>query len=314
MNIEYLLDVFTSVNANSVGVWDSCAYFIQHLRWHKVRLVVLGPKIERLPDDHPSKPECLKQLSWLFNLVGNDVEQKRLLEHALKLWRERGDDFQVATTLRFVSNANTYLGLHKEGVKQAEEALEIYKQLGDKTGQALAWQTLAGSLYEDEQLDAAEEATLRAIELLADGDNQFTVCACCRTLGDICRDKGEVEKAVSHFETALGIASRFNFQFQQFWVHYELAHLVFRENKFDDAHTHLERAKSYAINDPYQLGRAMEEQARVWYKQRRFGEAKSEALGAISAYEKVGAAKDLEDCRRIVQRVEEETGEPAASH
>ena len=314
VNIEYLLDVFTSVNANSVNVWDSCACFIQHLRWHKAGLVTLGPKIERLPDDYPSKPECLKQLSWLFSSVGNYVEQKRLLEYALKLWRERGKDIEVAETLRFVSNVNTYLGLHGEGIKQAKEALEIYKRLDNITGQALTWKELARSLYEDKQLDAAEEASLRAIDLSADGDKQFTVCECYRTLAKICRSKGEMEKAVSHFETALGIASRFNFRSQQFWINYGLAELFFGENKFDDAHAHLERAKSHAINDPFQLGRAMQAEAFVRYEQRRFGEAKSEALGAINAFEKIGATKDVEDCRHIIELVEKETSKPAASH
>ena len=307
VNIEHLLNVFTSVDANSVGVWDTCAFFMRHLRWHKARLVTLGPKIERLPDDHPSKPECLKQLSWLFNLVGNDMEQKRLLEYALRLWRGRGDDSQVATTLRFLSDVNAYLGLHKEGVEQAKEALEICKRLDNITGQGLTWKNLAVSLYGDKQFDAAQEAALRGIDLLADGDKQFTVCDCYRVLGDICRDKGEIEKAVSHFETALGIASRLNYRSQQFWINSGLAELFFEEDKFDEAHAHIELAKSYATNDPYQLGRAMELQAGFWYEQRKFVEAKSEALGAISIYEKIGAAKDAEDCRTLLRYVEKAT-------
>jgi len=87
-NVEHLLDVFTSIEANSNDVWNACDYFMDHLHWHKPRLVVLGPKIEALPDDHPYKPLCLRGHSWLFGLVGNQVERKRLLTYALKLWRE----------------------------------------------------------------------------------------------------------------------------------------------------------------------------------------------------------------------------------
>ena len=96
--------------------------------WNKRRLVVLGPKIEGLPDDHRSKPECLFQLSRLFGLVGNYVESKRLLAHALKLWRERRNNFRVAGTLVDLADRNRVLGLHKEGVSRAEEALEISKK------------------------------------------------------------------------------------------------------------------------------------------------------------------------------------------
>ena len=63
VNIEHLLDVFTTIDAGSSNVWDVCYHFMQHLLWHKRRLVVLGPNIEGLPDTHPSKPQCLFQLS-----------------------------------------------------------------------------------------------------------------------------------------------------------------------------------------------------------------------------------------------------------
>jgi hypothetical protein len=77
VNVEHLLDVFTTIDANSDSVWDACANFMQHLYWHKKRLVILKPKIEGLPDDHPSKPNacfmsshgCLTQLEigWSAN-------------------------------------------------------------------------------------------------------------------------------------------------------------------------------------------------------------------------------------------------------
>ena len=88
VNVEHLVDVFTSIDANSENVWNACARLMEHLYQHKPRLVVLGPKIEALPDDHPSKAPCLDKFSQLFGSVGNWTEQKRLLAHSLKLWRE----------------------------------------------------------------------------------------------------------------------------------------------------------------------------------------------------------------------------------
>ena len=215
-NVEHLLDVFTSIDANSVDVWDTCARFMTHLYWHKRRLVTLGPKIEGLPDDHRSKPKCLFELSRLFDSVGNHTERKRLLTHTLALWRKRGDDLEVANTLTFISKSNRLLGLCKDGIVQAKEALEIYKRFNDISGQARSWQFLAQSLWSDNQLDAAEEAALQAINLLSDKGDQVPVCDCYRLLGKICRTRGETEKAIKHFETALGIASSFNWQEQLF--------------------------------------------------------------------------------------------------
>ena len=303
VNVEHLLDILTTIDANSIKVWRVCCYFLQHLNWHKARLVMLGPKIEGLPDDHHSKPKCLFRLSQLFASVGNRIECKRLLIHALKLWRERGNDRWTAETLGFLSYTNRRLGLRKDGVQQARESLEIFKKLNDKSAQAVSWRDLAWSLYDDEQLGAAEEAASHALDLLLDKGNQFQVCQCHRLLGNIYRSEGKTEKAITHFEAALGIASSANWDTEQSRIHYSTAELFFGNNRFDDAHAHAERAKSHAIGDPYCLGRAMELQARFWCEERKFGEAESEALRAADVYEKIGAMEDVERCRAILRSI-----------
>jgi len=313
VNVEHLLDAFTSIDKNSAGAWDACSHFMEHLFWHKKRLVGLGPKIEGLADDHPSKPTCLLQLSRLFGSLGNYTERRRLLTHALGLWRERGDNFLVAEALRFLSTANRMVGLYKEGIQQLEEALGIYKQLNNVVGQARSLQQLAWLLYADGQLDAAEQAAPQAIDLLSDKNNQSLVCDCHRILGLIYRAKGQTEKAIDHFEIALKIASPFNWHHHLFWNYYSLAELSFDEGRFDDAHANIERAKPHTINDPYNLGHAMELQARLWYKQHRFEEAKSEALRAVDVYEKLGAARDLERSRKTLQDIETATKSPFTS-
>ena len=312
-NVEHLLDVLTLIDPNSVGVWNACAHFMKHMHWHKPRLVVLGPKIENLPDDHPAKARCLVQLSLLLSKVGNHVERKRVLIQSLKLWRKEGNNAQVARTLRTLSDANRMLGLDKEGIQQAKEGLEIYEQLNDTMGQVRSLRRLAKLLRADKQLDAAEEAVFRAINLLPNKGGEFLAAQCYRLLGDIYHSKGETGRAIQYFETALGIASRFDWRHQMFSIHHSLAVLFFDENRFDDACTHIERAKLHAINDAYNLGRVMELQAGFLYEEDRFEEAKSEALRAVEAYGKVGATERVEGCRRILRNIEEWVTGPVVS-
>ena len=309
VNVEHLLDVFTSIDTNSVAVWKACSDFMTHLCWHKPRPVTLWSKIEGLPDDHPSKPQCLDRLAWSFDSVGNNAELKRLLGHNLKFWMERGDDLMVAEVLRCASRASWLLGLHEEGIQQAKEALEIYERFNNLVGQGQSWRQLAHLSFGRKQFDAAEEATSKAIELLSEGGDQYEVCGCYRLLGDICCSRGETEKAINHFEAALEIASSFNWHNHLFWNHYCLAELSSRENRFDDAHVRVERAKVYATNNPYRLGRAMELQARFWYKQRMFGKARSEAVGAVDIFETLGMAKELGVCRTLLRKIEEEASQ-----
>ena len=313
VNIEHLLDVFTTIDTNSDAVWDACTNFIMHLVWHKRRLTILKSKVEGLPDNHRSKPECFLELSRLLGLVGNQVEHKRLLVHSLKLWRERGSDSQVAITLMELSGANRRMGLPKEGIQQAKEALEILGQLGDTARQADCLIKFALLLRSDNQFDAAEEAAFHAIALLPEKGEQHRACRSHRVLGDIYRSKGKTEKAIHHYEVALEIASSFNWHDDLFWVHYSLAGLFRDEGRLADAQVHAEHAKLHTAGSAYYLGYVMELQAIVWYDQHRLEEAKSEALRAADIYDKLGAAKDVEDCRELLRDIEKEMRTPVAS-
>ena len=305
VNVEHLLIVFTSLDTDSDNTWDTCANFMRHLTWHKPRSTALRPRIEGLSDHHRSKPQCLFQLSQLLKSLGNYTEEKRLLTHTLELERGQGNDGRVAHTLMYLGNANRMLGPYDEGIQQSREALEIYKRLGVAEGQAKCWNFLARLLLDDKQLDAAEEAASHAIQLFLDQGREFWVCDSHRLLGDVYRIKGERGKAVQHFEAALGIASSFDWHNQLFWIHRALVWLFLDENEFDSAQSHINQAKSQAIDDTYCLGRAVEMQAWIWYLQGRLEEAKAEALGALEMFEKLGAASDVGRCKILLRKIEE---------
>jgi len=313
VNVEHMLDVFTSIDANSDEVWEACANFMNHLVWHKTRLTTLRPKIEGLPDDHHSKPGCLLELASLFDSVGNRTEHKRLLTHTLKLWRARGSDQWVARTLGNLAIVNQEMGLHEEGIQLAREASGAYERLGDTVQQAWCLNTLAQSLHQNEQLDAAEEAASHAINILSEKGEQYRLCGSHRALGYIYYSKGEDKKAISRFETVLEIASSSDWQDELFWAHYALAQLFLNGGRLNDTQDHIERAKAHAANTPYNLGRAMVLQARLWYAQHRLEEAKSEALHAAGTFEKLGAVQELGACRKLLQQIEEETTYQVAS-
>ena len=276
---------------------------MDHLCFHK-RLVVLGPKIEALPEDHPSKARYLQALSRLFQLVGNHVERKRLLIHALTLWRGQGDDSQVAEALSYLSDASRWMKLREEGVQQVKEPLGIFERVGDTPKRAECLIYLALLLHGDEQLEAAEEAASRAISLLPETGEPFRACNGHRILGHICQSKRETGKAIYHFGVALGIASSLNTPYDLFWVNFALAHVFFDKGRFDDAQAHIERAKSHAASDLSNLAHASRLQAVLCCAQHKFGEAKSETLCALDLFEKLGAANDAESTRQLLERID----------
>ena len=199
------------------------------------------------------------------------------------------------------------LGLFKEGLGQAREALEIYERVGDVGSQAQCWVKLAMLLRDDEQLDAAEEAGFRAIKILPEGGQEWRICQSHRNLGTICHSKREKEKAIQHFETALTIASSFDWSDQLSLIHHDLAKLFHDEDDFDKAHTHVEQSRSYTVDDPYQLGRAILLQARVYYRQHRLEDSASVALGALEIFEGLRAQGDAENCTDLLRDIEQAT-------
>jgi tetratricopeptide (TPR) repeat protein len=303
VNIEYLLDVFTSINQTGADNWDACFHFLDHLAWHKPRPTILKSRIEALTDDHPSKPACLIRLSWLFQQMGNHVEQKRLLTRILELGRQRGNDAQVARALQYLSDVNQFLNPH-EGIQQAEEALAIFEQINDTEEQARTLAFLAWLLFDEKNLDAAEDAASRGIDLALEKGHNYTACGLYRVIGKIHQSKGEKEEAIRYFQTALGIASPFDWRDELFWNHHELAQLFYDEGEFDDANPHITEAKSLAANYPFWLGCAMHLQASVWYRQRKLEDAKTEATHVLGIFEKLGAARDIGNCRSLLQAIE----------
>ena len=316
-NVEHLLNVLTSVNGD-YGVWRACAEFLYHLHWRKPRRTVLGPKIEALPDDHPYKLPCLLWLARLMDSTGNFVEQRRLLEYTLKLVREGGDDASVASTLNSLSDANRKTRLYGKGIDQAREASEIFERIGEKRCQGDSLIRLALSLYDDEQLDAAEEAASRAITLLPKEGQEYLVCQSHRVLGDVYHSKGRREEAIHHFKAAIEIATPPNWEYELFWSNFHLAMLFFAEDNSGVAQVYIERAKSHAADNAYHLGRAVILQAAVYYLQHRLLEATSEALRALKVFQTLGAADDQEDCESLLRRIDIEnsrstSGEPDSS-
>ena len=144
-----------------------------------------------------------------------------------------------------------------------EETLEIFERLGEVKGQAQCLNQLVWLFWYSTDVDAAEKAALRMIDLLPEEGQELFACDLYLTLGRIYEFKGEKDEAVHHFETALSLASTYNRREEPFWIHRSLADLFRDEGEFDYANAHTERANSHAIDYAYKRGRAMQMQTKV---------------------------------------------------
>ena len=206
--------------------------------------------------------------------MGNHLEQKSLLLHTLALHRKQGDGYRVARTLMELSRANRLLGLLEEGIQQVKEALKIMERVGSTTDRASCLHALADLLCSNGQAWAAQDAISGAIDLWEKGQ-EYEICRSHHLLGDIYSSMYQREKAIHHFEVALGIASRFEWDHLMFWIHHSMAWQFYDWDEFDDAQAHITQAKSHVVDNKYCLGRTMEVQAWVWCRQNRLDDALS---------------------------------------
>jgi hypothetical protein len=89
--------------------------------------------------------------------------------------------------------------------------------------------------------------------------------------------------------------------------------LFLKEDRFDDGHTHVERAMPYTVNNTFNLGTAMMVRALLWKRQHRLEEARSEFLRAADVFEKLGSSRGKEICGELLQDIQEELNNPVAS-
>ena len=113
-----------------------------------------------------------------------------------------------------------------------------------------------------------------------------------------------MEKAIGHFKTTLDIASPFDWHYEKSESHSSLAQIYSDQSRFGDVHKHIKQAKFHSINDAYALGRATDLQARSWYREGRYEEAKVECLCAIEVFGNLGVVKEVERCRNLLRRIE----------
>lgn len=139
MNVEYLIDVFTTINSKPGGVCDACTDFMKYLSIS----TNYGSSCQdgRLKYSQISIPPSQNACSRRLEIA----EPGRLLTHASKLSRERADDHKLARTLRQLSDMHSRVRLFKGDVPRAGGASEIYEWLSDTVQQAacslieLAW-------------------------------------------------------------------------------------------------------------------------------------------------------------------------------
>jgi CHAT domain-containing protein len=209
-----------------------------------------------------AEAERLDKAWWVY---GNLEKQLNEYEKALIIWRELSDKKREANTLLQMAETQSFLenkGGYSEKSKQFSlQALEIFKTLDDKEGEAfalchIAWQESFDSLEKSKLLFEAALSLAKQNKARKAGRYIFFKFAL------VLSDKGESEKALEMLDQALAIAREIKEvkgeaevyfayglaywrigDYEKSLVHYEQAHKLYKEfGDFSWATTSIENA------------------------------------------------------------------------
>ncbi|GAB2840011.1 AfsR/SARP family transcriptional regulator [Lentzea nigeriaca] len=124
------------------------------------------------------------------------------------------------------------LGEYALSVEHHNQAIELYRALGDEDAEASVLNNLSLVHRRSGQLPEAKQALVRSLEMLRSADS---VSSSLYNLGQLAVELGEIDGAVEHFSQALALAPNAD-------SHTYLGMALRLQGRFDEARTHLERA------------------------------------------------------------------------
>jgi tetratricopeptide (TPR) repeat protein len=124
------------------------------------------------------------------------------------------------------------LGEYALSVEHHDQAIELYRALGDEDAEASVLNNLSLVHRRSGQLPEAKQALVRSLEMLRSADS---VSSGLYNLGQLAVELGEIDGAVEHFSQALALAPNAD-------SHTYLGMALRLQGRFDEARAHLERA------------------------------------------------------------------------
>ncbi len=178
-------------------VWVFSGRSAEGLRW-LVEALEHGLNVPRA-----IRAEALQAAGWLGVLASDAAQARTLLEEALDLWRDAGDDDRVAEVLRWLGFSYVLTGELENARALLGESVELRKGRGDPVPLARSLRSLGEVELDRGDLGHAAEVIEQALALFraaaADTDLLMTM----HSLGDVVLARGDASSAMDLYADAL---------------------------------------------------------------------------------------------------------------
>jgi eukaryotic-like serine/threonine-protein kinase len=159
-------------------------------------------------DNQEQKAASLHLMAVAYRMLSKPQEVLRNEQEALTIWRHIGQKRGLAFSLNEMGRSQALLGNTKDALSNFQEALQIRREIGDKRGLGDTLLDL-GNFHDDRgEHDQALEMFKEALELERDLGNESLQAICLNNIGTAYSEKGQYEDSLTYYQQALQLREK----------------------------------------------------------------------------------------------------------
>jgi tetratricopeptide (TPR) repeat protein len=183
-------------------------------------------------------------LASLFYLRGDITQSAKMLQHAVKEFRQVGNRDGVATALSNFADARFSQGHLMEAKKLLEQSIPEYQAVDDKEGVALNLDTLGDIWRQNGELDKADTAYQKAEIIARNIEDKDATAYVLSGMGDVALDRGNLALARKRYQEAFALRNQAGEKQTAAESRVSLARLAVEEGHAEDAEASVRECKA----------------------------------------------------------------------
>ena len=159
-------------------------------------------------DNQEQKATSLHLMAVAYRMLSKPQEVLRNEQEAITIWRHVGQKRGLAFSLNEMANAQASLGQTKDAVANFQEALQIRRDIGDKRGLGDTLIDMGNFSDDRGDHDQALKMYKEALELERDIGNESLQATCLNNIGGVYSEKSQYDDALTYFQQVLQLREK----------------------------------------------------------------------------------------------------------
>jgi tetratricopeptide (TPR) repeat protein len=159
-------------------------------------------------DNQEQKAASLHLMAVAYRMLSKPQEVLRNEQEALIIWRRIGQKRGLAFSLNEIARAQASLGITKDAVSNFQEALQIRREIGDKRGLGDTLIDMGNFSDDRGNHDQALKMYKEALELERDIGNESLQAICLNNIGSVYSEKNQYDDALTYFQQVLQLREK----------------------------------------------------------------------------------------------------------